>query len=238
MRAAGFWRRGAAWSLDAALVALPTLAFCLVPLRGAAAATAAAWTTLVEAVARRLADALMAATPDAAADPAALAGIVSGALRDPGLLAASADLQRALLAMAGPPLCVFVALFFAWCVGFERSRLQATPGKRALGLRVVADDGARAGGGALVLRFGAGALSWLSLNVGHALAAIPPAHAALHDRISRTRVVLAASAAERMPRWSVAWLALQAAALLLATAWGSLAMGAAMEAALERAFGY
>lgn len=237
MRRAGFWRRAAAWSLDAALVALPVLALCANRLQPAAATVAGAWSVLADAVARRMATAIMATDAFATPDPGALPGLVRGAMRDPVLLAAAADLQAALLALAGPPLAAFVALFFTWCVAFERSSLRATPGKRLLGLRVAASGGGDPDTGAVVLRFVAGALSWLSLNIGHVLAAVPPDHAALHDRISRTRVVLAADAPERMPRWAAAWLGLQGVALLLVTAWGSAAMASAMQEALDRALG-
>ena len=235
MRRAGFWRRSAAWSLDAALVALPVLVLCRNALPAAFADLAGAWSALVDAVAQRMATAIMATGPGAAPDPAALLGLARDSMRDPALLAASAELQSALLALVGPPLAAFVALFFLWSTGFERSQLRATPGKRALGLRVVAVGGGDPGTAAVLLRFAAGALSWLSLNIGHILAAIPPAYAALHDRISRTRVVFATGAAERMPRWAAAWLMFLAATLLLATAWASVAMGAAMQAALDRA---
>lgn len=237
MRVAGFWRRSAAWSLDATLVALATLALCWNTLKTAAPGLADAWTTLADASARSMATAMMATAPDAGSGVAALPGLARESMRDPVLLATAAKLQSALLAFAGPPLAVFAALFFLWCTCFERSPLRATPGKCALGLRVVADDGTAPPTGAILLRFAAGALSWLSLNIGHMLAAIPPDHAALHDRISRTRVVLAVDAAERMPRWAAAWLVLQAAALLLATFGMSLTMGAAMQAAVDRALG-
>lgn len=235
MRPAGYWRRAAAWSLDAVLAAPAALALCWNALAAAATPLLLAWMALVDAVAGRMAAAIVATGPYAPPDPGAFAALALGSMRDPVLLTAAGELQRALLAAAGPPLLAFAALSFALCAVFEGSRLRATPGKRALGLRVAAADGGEPRIGAVLLRFAAGALSWLSLNLGHALAALPPEHAALHDRISGTRVVLAPGAAERMPRWAVAWLALLAAALLLATAWGSMAMGAAMQAALDRA---
>ncbi|MBJ6979163.1 MULTISPECIES: RDD family protein [unclassified Luteimonas] len=240
MRPAGFWRRGAAWSLDALPVGLATLALCVGSMRPASGALAAAWSVLVDALAQRMAGVVSGAMAtgagaDAASGAGALLALTRGALRDPALLAAARDVQAALAALAVPPLAVFAALFLAWCVGFEGSSLRATPGKRALGLRVATVAGGDAATGRLLLRFLAGTLSWLSLNVGHLLAAIPPAHAALHDRLSATRVVLAADAPSTMPRWARAWLWLLAAALLLATAWAAAAMGAAMQAALDRA---
>lgn len=233
MRPAGFWRRCAAWSLDALPVGLAALALRAPTLRTDAAALAAAWNALVDALARRMADAI--GGVDAAPGAGALLALVRGAMRDPALLAASGEVQAALAALALPPLLVFTALFLAWCVGFERSPLRATPGKRALGLRVAAASGDAAGTGRLLLRFLAGTLSWLSLNVGHLLAAIPPAHATLHDRVSATRVVMAADAPDALPPWARAWLWILAAALLLATAWAAAAMAASMRLALDRA---
>jgi uncharacterized RDD family membrane protein YckC len=214
MRPAGFWRRSAAWSLDASAVALPAFALCHAALREAADAFDAARTTLVQVLASRMMDALGAL--DAGRSPLAIA---LGWMSDPALHAAASGIHAALVAMLLPALLAFVPLFLAWCVGFERSRWQATPGKRALGLRVVAADGGRATTGAVVLRFVAGALSWLTLNLGHLMAALPPLHAALHDRLSGTRVRLAEKAPSRMPVWAVGWLLLWALVVLTANAW-------------------
>ena len=175
------------------------------------------------------------------ADGAGIAGIagfaalLQGALAEPGLRAAAGGLQAALLQLAALPLATFVVLFFAWCAGFERSALRATPGKRALGLRVTSVDGDRPGDGQLLLRFLAGTLSWLSLNIGHMMAALPPSFTTLHDRISRTRVYRDAGTAARLPAWAGAWLAMLGAAMLLAGAWLAIAMSAGLQAALERA---
>ncbi|MEN1941214.1 RDD family protein [Luteimonas sp. MJ246] len=236
MRPAGFWRRCAAWSLDAALVALPVLLLCRASMNRAAAGVGGAWDGLVDAVARRMAAAIHSMpAPMDPADPSASIGLARDWLHDPALLAAATALQSALAGLLAWPMALFVALFMAWCVGFERSPLQATPGKRALGLRVVDRSGGRIGTAAALARFLAGTLSWLSLNIGHLLAGVAPDHAALHDRLSRTRVVRAAGAPERMPAWAGAWLALQAAAWLAAMAWIAQAMAVPMQAALDRA---
>jgi uncharacterized RDD family membrane protein YckC len=235
MRAAGFWRRGAAWSLDATLVALPVLAAGWGPLADAASAVARRWDALVEALAQRMADAIHAGGPALASDPTVALGLARDWARDPGVLAAADALQSSIIALAAPPVLAFLALFFAWCVGFERSRMQATPGKRALALRVVdAAGGGRITMGKALLRFFAGSLSWLSLNLGHLLAALPPDHAALHDRLSGTRVVLAAHAPARMPAWAIGWLVLLAGLSVLATAWVAWAASAALQATLAR----
>ncbi|NLA66947.1 MAG: RDD family protein [Gammaproteobacteria bacterium] len=236
MRPAGFARRCAAWSLDAALVALPVLALAWRHLRLAGTAVAEAWEVLATAAAQAMATTLAAAADTGGAPgPDLLAGLARAALRDPALREASRAMQSALVHFAGPPAACFLLLFLAWCVGFERSPLRATPGKRALGLRVADAAGKPAGTGRLLLRFLGGSLSWLSLNLGHLLAAVGPEHAALHDRISGTRVLLDDGVPPAPPPWARAWLALQAVAVLAATAWASLALGAAMQAALDRA---
>ncbi|HEY4528786.1 MAG TPA: RDD family protein [Luteimonas sp.] len=232
MRPAGFWRRAAAWSLDA----LPAAALALVAstdaIRAALGVLAGAWQGLVDTIAHRMVDAAMGVDTGIGA----LVALAGGALRDPAVLSAASAVQAAVVDLVVPPLLAFIALFATWCVAFERSSMRATPGKRALGMRVAVPDGSAPRTARLLLRFAAGALSWSSLNIGHLLAAVPPAHAALHDRISGTRVSLDASAPERMPGWAVAWLWLLAAGLLLATAWSAAALATAMQLALERAW--
>lgn len=235
MRPGGFWRRAAAWSLDALPAGAIALALCRTGLQAAAASTAAAWTTLAGSMAGHMAAVILASDIAAPPGPPELAAMLRGMLHDPALLAAADALHQALLSLAGPPLAAFVLVFMAWCVGFEASRAQATPGKRALGLRVVAVHGAAAGTDALLLRFLAGTLSWLSLNIGHAMAAAPPRHAALHDRISRTRVVLDNRASKRLPAWAGLWLAALGLLSLLACVWLAASMTASLQAALERA---
>ena len=227
MSPAGFWRRGAAWTLDAAMVALPVLAFAWPHLRAAAGAAAAAFARLSDLLAVRMADALASARP--------LPALAREWLQDPAIHDASAALESALASLVMPPVVAFAALSLAWCVAFERSRWQATPGKRALGLRVAADGGGRLAAGHALLRHLAGTLSWLTLNLGHAMAALPPRHRALHDIASGSRVILAPGAPQRMPAWARAWLGLLLLALVLANAWALAALSASMRAALEAA---
>ena len=77
------------------------------------------------------------------------------------------------------------ALYF---IGFEASRWQATPGKRLLGLQVQSEQGGRLELARTALRFFAGSLSWLSLNLGHALAGWRKDGRALHDLLAGARV--------------------------------------------------
>lgn len=208
---AGFWRRYAAWTLDAAIIGVPVLLLAWPAMTTAAAALGASFDALSARLATLMLDGLASAQ-----SPLLLSRLW---LADPLLLQATRDLQSALGALLLPPLLAFVALSLTWHVVFERSARQATPGQRALGLIVVDDAGRRPPAGHALLRFLAGSLSWLTLNLGHALAALPPRHLALHDRVSGTRVCLRSDQAKPLPPWAKAWIALQLLALLAANAW-------------------
>jgi uncharacterized RDD family membrane protein YckC len=208
---AGFWRRYAAWTLDAAIIGLPVLLLAWPVMTTAKAALGAAFAALSARLATLMLDGLASAQ-----SPLLLS---RQWLADPALLQATGALQSALGALLLPPLLGFVAASLAWHVGFERSRRQATPGQRALGLVVIDDAGRRLPAGYALLRFAAGSLSWLTLNLGHAMAALPPRHLALHDRVSGTRVRLRDPDAKALPAWAKAWIALQLLALLVANAW-------------------
>ena len=173
--------RYAAWSLDAAAIALLTAAALHRPIATGLDACSRA----LDALTRAMVGGMQAAV-DAGASPMAL---LQTSLADPTLHAAVLALTAALTRLLVLPMLAFAVLSLAWFAGFEGGRWQATPGKRLLGLQVIDDDGLpprvlRAG-----LRQAAGLLSWLSLNLGHALAAVPPRHQALHDRIAGIRVV-------------------------------------------------
>jgi uncharacterized RDD family membrane protein YckC len=223
---AGFSRRLAAWTLDAALIATPVLLLLLPRLRASAASLAGA----VDALSGRMAALLLEAI-ESGRPPLWLA---REWLADPRAAQAMDALQAALNAMVLPPVAGFALASLAYHLAFECSRQQATPGQRALELRVVDAADARLGIGRATLRFGAGALSWITLNLGHAMAALPPRHLALHDRISGTRVALR-TAAGPLPAWARAWLALQLLLLLLANAWLARALAQSLMRALEGA---
>ena len=221
---AGFWRRYAAWSLDVAVVGAMSTLLTWSRLLAGWRETTAAMRQLSDLLGRALADALLQGT-----QPATLA---EGFLADPRIRAAAEAVQSALAHLVLPWLlctCVLAALYF---IGFETSPWQATPGKRALHLRVVASAGdARAALARIAVRHVAGVLSWLTLNLGHVLAAVPPHKRALHDYIAGARVV--DDAADRpIPGWARAWLALQVAAGFLLPAWLLLRDVAAMQAGL------
>jgi uncharacterized RDD family membrane protein YckC len=223
---AGFWRRYAAWTLDAAPIAALALLFASPGSGDRVAALRAAVDGLSATLATLMIDGL-----ESMQSPLLLA---LQWLRDPAVRADAAALQSALGALVLPPLVGFVAIALVYSVAFERSRWRATPGKRALGLAVVDERGRRIKAGHALLRFGAGALSWLTLNLGHAMAALPPRHLALHDRVSDTRVVRI-SADATMPAWAKAWLVLQLCAFVTANAWAFAALSHAMRTAVERA---
>ena len=222
---ARFWTRYAAWSLDAACL-LPLVALLGGPhMRVAGAQAAQAWASLSAALAGLFGDALASMR-----SPLAMAQAL---LADPRLAGAVHRLDAAIGELLLTPLLLYALLACLWSVGFEASAWRATPGKRALGLEVVDAQGRRLHHGGALLRFLAAGLSWLTCNLGHALALLPPRHLALHDLLSGTRV----HGPARLPAWARGWLALQALASCIAAAWLFVAAQAAMQAALERALG-
>ena len=226
---AGLLPRSVAWSLDAACL-LPLIALLGSARMGDALDQArAAWDAMAATMPRLLEQAI-----GSVPDPMTLARIW---LADPALAAASASLQSALSDLLLTPLLLYALLACLWTVGFEASAWQATPGKRALGLTVADRDGRRLRSGGALLRFLAAGLSWLTLNIGHALAAFPP-YLALHDHVSGTRVLAAQDDRPRMPAWAWAWLALLGLGFLVALVWGFVELQAAMQAAMQRALDF
>ncbi len=181
MTAAGFWRRTAAWVLD--FLVLGTLAAMLAraPMRSAWDTTRAAANLLSDRTAQALVDGLL--------DGVRLPVLVQMLLHDPRLLEPAAALQAGLWQLMVPWLFGYTLLALAWHVGGELSPWQGSPGKHALGLQVTDLDGRRLSLPRALLRHAAGLLSWLTLNLGHLLAALPPHKRALHDRIAGARVV-------------------------------------------------
>lgn len=208
---AGLWRRYTAWSLDVAALALPATWLAHASMRAGWVQTTAATVRLSDVLARYAGAVIEQAEP-----PARLA---SRMLADPSLQAAADAVQAGIAHMLLPWLLAYAALAAVWHIGCERSRWQASPGKHALHMVVV---DARANGRPswlqTVVRHAAGTLSWLTLNLGHALAALPPQKRALHDYLARTRVVCLDDD-PRLPAWAVAWLLLQAVAGSVLLAW-------------------
>ena len=224
MRPAGFWQRGAAWSLDAALIA-PLASWLAWPWL---APSVQAWLdqvrTLLQHTGRMVGAAIL--------DGASLPRLAITLLHDPTLQQASAGLRSATWAMAWPALLAFALVGGIYHVSCECSPWRASAGKRLLGLRAGDRDDRRLGPGRALGRYAAGALSWATLNLGHLMAAAAPEHLALHDRCSDTRVQARRAG---LPPWACAWLVVLAIAGIAAGAWAAEAASTVMQAALERA---
>lgn len=192
-------RRYTAWSLDAAAIGVLVIALMYRHLREALETCGRAMDALAQAMA-----ALMQQTLDLAASPTAL---LQAWMADPALQVAITALTLAVTSLTLPTMAVFALLALVWFTAFEGSRWQATPGKRLLGLQVVDDDGLPPGYVRAGLRTAAGLLSWISLNIGHLMAARAPRYQALHDRIAGTHVVRLTDAPMPMP--ARLWLVLQ-----------------------------
>ena len=115
--------------------------------------------------------------------------------------AAIAALVPELLWMSVASTAGYVVLAAAYFIGMEASARQATLGKQLLGLKVTALDGSRPGLGRVAGRFVAASLSWLTLTLGHALAAWTRERRALHDFVAGTRVENVDPARAAMPTW-------------------------------------
>jgi len=85
---------------------------------------------------------------------------------------------------------VLRALFgVTYVVGFWVGADGATPGKMAMGIKVVRSNGEPIGVGTALLRYVAYAVSTAPLLLGHVLIGISPQKRALHDYLAQTVVV-------------------------------------------------
>lgn len=220
---AGFWPRYAAWSLDAALVAALTCAL-----------GAGFWRERAEAAARGYAELnarLAEAMASSALDELEFGGFLGNLGADAQVHAAAVATASALTALVLGWLLAYAALGLVYETAFVAfTPWRATPGKRALRLRVRARDGGELGAARAALRYLAGTLSWLTFNIGHLMASAKPEHLALHDRIAGASVRRDGAAA--MPAWGWLWLAAQIAAALAACVWLMWTLQASLETAL------
>lgn len=81
---------------------------------------------------------------------------------------------------------IVIGLTYSW---FFLSRYSATPGKMALGLKVVRTDGSPLSTGRIIGRYFGQMLSSLVLNIGFIIAAFDDEKRALHDHVCDTRVI-------------------------------------------------
>ena len=229
LKPANLKERYVAWSLDVACLLVPLLLLASSRLQHDIASANAAIGSLTQALPRLMEGAIANPQPDTMQ-------MAQAWLADPLLASGVAGLQAAVGDMLMTPMLLYVLLALVWSVGFESSSWQATPGKRALGLVVEGADGKSLTTGHALQRFLASSLSWLSLNLGHAMVALPPKHLALHDRISDTRVLRERSDSS-LPAWAWGWLILQGAAALTAFLWLFIHMQTAMNAAMQQVMG-
>ena len=189
MPPAGFWRRSLAYGIDWLLLA-PFMAFVL------RSPLATAWAGVHDLNAL-LQDWLLDRLLEGSGPMPSPLALARTLMEDAPLLA-SVQAQLTQLSWAvTQSVALAAAMAGLYFIGFEASAWQATPGKRWLGLKVVDLHGARIGWARASARFLAGTLSWLSLNLGHALAGWRADGRALHDLIAGTRVVTRAPVRQR-----------------------------------------
>jgi uncharacterized RDD family membrane protein YckC/Tfp pilus assembly major pilin PilA len=107
-----------------------------------------------------------------------------------------------------------LAAYFLYYTLLESSRLQATIGKRALGLKVTDRHGERIGFARAAVRFVTKILSTLTLCLGFLLIVVTRRRQALHDLVAGT--VVAHDGTPRRPAWVVAAVSAVACAPMLA----------------------
>jgi len=168
-----------------------------------------------------------------------LIGLVMGVLQvvlgvgAVGGFAAAGDPGAALSAVVGSMLLFFALAFvgqWLYFALFESSAMQATPGKRALGLKVVDELGARIAFGRATGRYFGKIISGAIFYVGFLMAGFTERKQALHDLMASTLVVFGEvqpgqtvpSARPPMPWWAwlinIVLLGLPVAAIVLAFA--------------------
>ena len=224
MRPAQAWRRYCAWSIDTALLAIPALLLCWPHTSSVAAQLAAASDGLLQQAARSLFDTLSSGLP-----PTALA---TQWLADPIMSAAIHSVSQLIWSSLWPPLLLMAAIGAPYHARLESSARQATVGQHLLGLRIVDMQGGRITASRALLRHVAGVLSWLTLNIGHLMAMLPPGHRALHDIVAGTRM-LQDDYHAALPAWARAWLLLQGLVLACAAVTLYRFMQGAMQAGID-----
>jgi uncharacterized RDD family membrane protein YckC len=180
-QAATFLRRSLAWLLDAIVLSLLATALAWRWIAPAAAGFITSFRALSDAVAQKLVDGMLAGTQAPV--------LVHALVRDPALLLAAQRVQDASWALLVPWCAAYALLAFAWHVAGDLSPWRGSPGKRLFGLRVETSEGRAPAPLQAAVREAGSALSWLTLNLGHLLALLPPKRQSLHDRLAGTRVV-------------------------------------------------
>lgn len=223
--AAGLWPRTAAWLLDALIVGLPAFVVLGWFGDGHGDALAAQWRGLGTVVGDALRQSLSQGDTPSAMVHAWMSP--DGPLR----LAIAAFVSN-LYAAVWPAVAIFALIALMYWPLQEAGPHGATFGKRAVGVRTTDAAGANVDMRRAFLRHVAGSLSWVTLNVGHLIAARAPNHLALHDRIAHTRVQWRKDAAQKVPAWGWLFVVIACVAPLVFAAWAVFSLSAAMQTAI------
>lgn len=207
----GFWHRYAAWSLDFTVIAAIAWLATRAQVHAGIDAALAGWRQLFGRASQAMSDALLSGRD--------LHSLSQALMQDPALRAAAQAVQDGLERATLPFALACAGIALLWHGLGEASRWQGSPGKRAFGLVVTDLDGQPPGIARAFARQVAGVASWITLNLGHLLAMLPPQHRALHDVIAGARVSRVGDAS-RMSLPAKLWLWLQVLAGLAALAWG------------------
>ncbi|HMB57298.1 MAG TPA: RDD family protein [Arenimonas sp.] len=199
---AGFWKRYLAWSIDALLISVVAqFLFGIV-------ATVFAF-----------------GGDDMLKQLTAASATMEGGGDTDALMALVQSLTPLLWQMTWLSTLLYMLCATIYFVGMEASPWQATLGKRLLGIRVVDMQGRRIGLWPALLRCVVAGISWLLLNLGHAMAAWTADKRALHDYAAGTRVENIDPANTAIPRWGWLLLAAQGLAMLAFVLIGGLVLG-------------
>lgn len=124
-------------------------------------------------------------------------------------------LAEQLLVLSAVNFLVYAVLAIPYFVWMESSTHQASIGKRCAGLKAVASDGSPLSSKQAWARTLLAGLSWITLNVGHALCAWRKDKRTLHDLLAGTQVVYADQTPPKFPVWGMFIVGLSALALVL-----------------------
>jgi uncharacterized RDD family membrane protein YckC len=198
---AGFWKRYVAYFIDAVLVGFASY--------------------VVLAIGVSFLEAGPASTP-ARLLPLLQSALAGGEITDEAWTLLE-RLARELLALSALSTAAYAVVMVPYAIVFEAGPRHATPGKRLMGLRVAARGGGAPTRAQAAWRVLAAGLSWLTFNLGHALAAWTRDKRALHDLLAGTEVVVVDDAHARMPAWGWVVIGVNALAALGVALLGALA---------------
>ena len=115
--------------------------------------------------------------------------LMIGAVAVAVLAASGGDDDTLAITLGVAAVLAYALMSYFYYVGMERSRLQATVGKLALGIKVVDADGRRLGWGKASARWAGSLLSYATVYIGFFMAGWTRRKQALHDLLAGTYVV-------------------------------------------------